>query len=204
MLNGLNDNGNGTSFDLAEALLYAGANGARVVNNSWGCSNGCPSNPVVEDAVATLHASGVVVLFAAGNDTKDVKIYSPQNRPEPIVVSAATPLDTLASFSNFGLLDVTAPGSGTPGQDGVVGPERGILSLKSAVCITVCPPELTCRKTGLGGKSMASRMSRARRSSVAHRPTRGDYARSFAARAVSRRAWLRSAMRIRFVAPRPR
>jgi subtilisin family serine protease len=140
---GLDDNGSGSSFDLAEALLYAGTNGARVVNNSWGCRNGCPSNPVVEDAVSALHASGVTVLFAAGNDQKDVKIYSPQNRPEPIVVSAATPLDALASFSNFGLVDVAAPGAGTPGQNNVVAPDQGILSLKSTVCnASLCPPQL--------------------------------------------------------------
>jgi subtilisin family serine protease len=142
-LKGLGDNGGGSLFDLAEALAYAAANGADVINNSWGCRGGCPSSPVIEEAVSLAYAAGSVVVFAAGNDNSDVRNYSPENRPEPIVVSATNPLDQRASFSNFGFVDVGAPGAGTPGTSAFE-PERGILSLKSAVCAAfeLCPAEL--------------------------------------------------------------
>lgn len=139
---GLSDGGTGSIFDLAEALLYAAANGADVINNSWSCLGGCPPTPVIEDAVAAAYQAGVVVVFAAGNDDQDVRGYSPQNRPEVIVVSATSPQDTKATFSNFGFVDVGAPGVGNTSSS-AVSPDRGILSLKAALCTPPsCPPEL--------------------------------------------------------------
>jgi subtilisin family serine protease len=141
-IKGLNDGGNGSFFDLAQSLLYAAANGADVINNSWGCTNGCPPTPVIEDAVAAAYQAGVVVVFAAGNDKMDVKHYSPHARPEVLVVSATTPEDTKASFSNFGFVDVAAPGAGSASSP-VPEPERGILSLKAAACTPpTCSPAL--------------------------------------------------------------
>jgi subtilisin family serine protease len=157
-IKGLGDNGAGSLFDLAEGLVYASANGADVINNSWGCRGGCPSVPVIEEAVTAAYSAGSVVVFAAGNDNQDVRGYSPENRPEPIVVSAVNPLLQKASFSNFGFVDVGAPGAGTPGTS-VFEPERGILSLKSAVCAPdMCPPELVVGGEYLrqAGTSMAA------------------------------------------------
>lgn len=124
------------AFTLSQGILYAVHNGADVINNSWEmCSGNCPSAGVVEDAVRTAHAAGVVVVFAAGNETADIRLRSPQNLPESIVVSATTPGDTRADFSNFGLLDVGAPGSGDPNDANVDEPSYGILSLKASNCI---------------------------------------------------------------------
>jgi subtilisin family serine protease len=123
------------AFTLSQGLLYAAHNGADVINNSWSmCSGYCPSVGVVEDAVRTAHAAGAVVVFAAGNDAVDIRERAPQNLPESIVVSATTPRDTRADFSNFGLVDVAAPGSGDPNDAEVVEPSYGILSLKAASC----------------------------------------------------------------------
>ena len=155
---GLGDFGNGSIFDLAEGIVYAAANGADVINNSWGCTGGCPSLPVVEDAVSTAHAAGSVVVFAAGNDNQDIAGYSPQNRPETIVVSATNPFNQRASFSNFGFVDVAAPGAGTPDVPGVFDSVRGILSLRSAFCTGTCPVELWVgdRYLRQSGTSMAA------------------------------------------------
>ncbi|HKO46145.1 MAG TPA: S8 family serine peptidase [Polyangiaceae bacterium] len=123
------------AFTISQGLLYAAHNGADVINNSWSmCSGYCPTVGVVEDAVRTAHAGGAVVVFAAGNDSVDIRDRAPQNLPESIVVSATTPRDTKAAFSNFGLIDVAAPGSGDPDDPGVIEPSYGILSLKAAFC----------------------------------------------------------------------
>jgi subtilisin family serine protease len=157
-IKGLSDGGSGSIFDLAQSLLYAAANGADVINNSWGCTNGCPPTPVIEDAVAAAYQAGVVVVFAAGNDKMDVRHYSPHARPEVLVVSATTPEDTKASFSNFGFVDVGAPGAGSTSSS-VTEPERGILSLKAASCTPpTCSPGLIVGNDYLrqAGTSMAA------------------------------------------------
>ena len=150
------------AFTISQGLLYAAQNGADVINNSWelcGDNTSCTSVPVIEDAVRTAHAGGSVVVFAAGNESIDIRYHSPQNQPESVVVTATTPSDTRASFSNFGLVDVAAPGSGDP-NDPVVDPTFGILSLKAANCMEpwICDAD---REVGdayvrLGGTSMAA------------------------------------------------
>ena len=149
-----------TVFQLSQGVLYAAQNGADVINNSWeACGSDCSSVGVLEDAVRIAHAAGSVVVFAAGNESNDIRHLSPQNQPESIVVTATTPGDTAASFSNFGLVDVSAPGAGDP-LDPVVEPERGILSLRSEGCLEpwICNPD---RNVGdayvrLSGTSMAA------------------------------------------------
>jgi subtilisin family serine protease len=154
---GLADSGNGSTFNLAAGLLYASANGADVINNSWGCPGGCPPIPELEDAVAMAYQRGSTVVFAAGNDNKDVRNYSPTSRPETIVVSASDPSNQRASFSNFGFVDVGAPGAGLADEPGVTESLRGILSLKAANCI-ICSSELIVGDIYLreAGTSMAA------------------------------------------------
>jgi hypothetical protein len=74
-------------------------------------------------------------VFAAGNQATDIRDQSPQNQAEVIVVSATTPSDTRAAFSNFGLVDLAAPGSGELNDPGVSEPDYGILSLRAASCV---------------------------------------------------------------------
>ena len=138
------DNSGAAGFStLAAAVVYAASNGADVINNSWGCNGSCPSVPVIEDAVRLAQGLGAVVVVAAGNSTIDVASTSPQNMPESIVVSATEPSDTLTYFSNFGFVDVAAPGGGTTSGATAASPERNILSLESDSCSSaMCPPEL--------------------------------------------------------------
>lgn len=131
---GFADNGAGTIAALTKAILYAADNGAQVINNSWGCSGYCPSNPIAEDAVRIAHAKGALVIFSAGNSHRDVSNYSPQNMAETLTVAASQPSDAPASFSNLGLLDVTAPGGGDYSGPPSFAPHYNILSLKSQFC----------------------------------------------------------------------
>lgn len=157
-INALPDGG-GDSARLAQAILYAAQNGARVINNSWGCPSDCPDNPLVEDAVDFAHDQGVTVVFGAGNSTMNIARISPQNQPNVIVVAAADRNDARSFFSNFGFLDVTAPGGGPDVGPPGFEPFRNILSLKSAVCAAVlCPPELVVGGSHLrqAGTSMSA------------------------------------------------
>jgi subtilisin family serine protease len=88
----------------------------------------------VETAVDLAWRLGSVVVFAAGNNEADVKFTSPQNQFQPLVIAASDPAREIAFFSNFGFLDVAAPGAGRPDEPGVFDPISGVLSLKASGC----------------------------------------------------------------------
>lgn len=104
--------GGGLASDAIEAIRYARANGARVVNASFGG----PYSQALCDAVAEAAAAGVVVVAAAGNEGIDIDTSPrvPATCPEPSVISvaASTQVDALADFSNRGVMgvDLAAPG----------------------------------------------------------------------------------------------
>ncbi len=128
----LNEFGSGSISNAVRAIVYAANNGAHVINNSWSCGGGCPSNPVAEEAVHLATDLGVVVVFAAGNRSGDVAWLSPQNMRETISVAAISEVDRVLDFSNPGfLLDVAAPGGGTT-QASVPLSEQNLLSLRSS------------------------------------------------------------------------
>jgi subtilisin family serine protease len=111
-LKGLNDSGVGYTSDLIEAIEYASANGAHVINCSWGSPN---YSRFLRDAIC---GSPALVVCAAGNDSNDndAKPYYPAayNCPNLVSVAATDQSDRLASFSNFGAasVHVGAPGVG--------------------------------------------------------------------------------------------
>jgi subtilisin family serine protease len=75
-------------------------------------SLGGGASQAVDDAVARLTASGVVLAVAAGNETVDACTESPSRAASAITVGATTSTDARASFSNFGsCVDVFAPGN---------------------------------------------------------------------------------------------
>jgi len=62
-------------------------------------------------AVKALISSGITVVAAAGNDSIDADRSTPGRIPEAITVGASDQSDSMASFSNIGLLvDILAPG----------------------------------------------------------------------------------------------
>ena len=120
--------------DVANAIRYAAANGAKVINMSFGKAYSYDKK-VVDDAVKFAMSKDVLIIHAAGNDNKNTmvennfptRVYEDKSGEANawIEVGASGPTDdkTLkASFSNYGktTVDVFAPGvainSTTPGS----------------------------------------------------------------------------------------
>lgn len=112
--------------DIALAIRYAVDNGAQVVNMSFG-KGYSPEKKWVDDAVKYAESKGVLLIHAAGNDSKNIDTM--HNYPSPtfvqdakrasnwITVGASGPNaegtnSLTASFSNYGKneVDVFAPG----------------------------------------------------------------------------------------------
>jgi serine protease AprX len=80
-----------------------------VVNNSWGCVEGCPP-PLLRDALQASRAAGIFYAVSAGNDGGEAgiyvcsSIYHPLARyPEAFSVGATTwTTDSIAEFSSRG------------------------------------------------------------------------------------------------------
>lgn len=131
-LKALNDHGQGSASDLAEALVYAALNGADIVNNSWGCSQHCQSIPAFEGPVTLAYNLGVILVFSAGNNNDDAAYYYPQNAAETFTVAATDHLDSRCNFSNHGPdIDVAAPG-GESSSEALGLLSNSILSLRAA------------------------------------------------------------------------
>lgn len=101
------DRGYGTLSSVIDSLAYAAANGAHIINASWGQPD---KSRALADAIAAAHEAGVIIVAAAGNDRNDLLSY-PAAYPESITVAALDHTDRRAGFSNFGaFVDVSAPG----------------------------------------------------------------------------------------------
>jgi len=109
-LKGLNDEGSGDTYQLAQALMYAADMGVDVINNSWG---GYIITSVLEDAVSYAADKGCVIVAAAGNETSNALFHYPSSYEQVISVgSMDIYYNTISPFSNFGpRVDVFAPGS---------------------------------------------------------------------------------------------
>jgi cell wall-associated protease len=110
--------------DIANAIRYAVDNGAWVINMSFGKSFS-PEKPWVDEAVKYAASKGVLLVHAAGNDSKNIDIednfpsrnfdndtLQPFTNWITVGASGATPKELAASFSNYGKreVDVFAPG----------------------------------------------------------------------------------------------
>jgi len=105
----LNDEGFGSSFDLAQGLIFAANEGADVINMSLIGFGGSD----VESALQFARDSGAVLIACAGNGgIGDADRNALSVSPLTISVGATTESDERASFSGTGnALDVVAPGS---------------------------------------------------------------------------------------------
>ena len=173
----LNKKGSGTTADAIEAILYANANGAHVINNSWG---GGAFSQALKDAI---DASPAVVVCAAGNDgvDNDATPHYPSSYTSVNLLSVAATDDTdiLATFSNYGVtsVDLGAPGvsiystipkgtyasySGTsmasPHVSGVAGLVKALnpgftnLDIKNSILNSVDPKSSLSGKVATGGR----------------------------------------------------
>ncbi len=100
------------SVDVAAALDYAAANGARVVNMSFGGDVfGPQGDPVVKTAIDNAYNRGVLLIASAGNaDTS--RTHYPAAYPNVMAVASTNGEDTKTGHSTFGLwVDIAAPGT---------------------------------------------------------------------------------------------
>jgi subtilisin family serine protease len=115
----LDSDGYGSLYEVAQAVLDAAAQGADVINLSFGTAQAITSH-VLSDAITAAQHAGAIVVAAAGNDG-DNQPHFPAAMAGVLSTSAlATDGTALTSFSDWGSwADVAAPG-----QD-VVGPLPG-------------------------------------------------------------------------------
>lgn len=113
----LDDDGSGSFADLADAVDYAVANGADVINLSLGGALSASTAAWITGVMDTVRSAGVLVVAAAGNDGVSTPFY-PAAVPSVISVAAldnaasASTRDLRASYSNFGpTIDIAAPGT---------------------------------------------------------------------------------------------
>lgn len=110
--------------DIANAIRYAADNGAKVINMSFG-KNYSPNKNIVDEAVKYALEKDVLIVHAAGNDSKNIDVEN--NFPRPVdlngnrfsnwieVGSITSNYNNklISSFSNYGAqsVDLFAPGS---------------------------------------------------------------------------------------------
>jgi thermitase len=103
------DDGRSNSRAVADGIIWAADNGARVICMSFSAPT--PS-PTVENAVSYAWNRGVVLVASAGRDGNSTPVY-PAAYEECIAVAATDPGDQRLSTSGFGpWVDVAAPGVG--------------------------------------------------------------------------------------------
>jgi len=122
----LRADGSGYISWIVAGIDYVTANAAtiEVANMSLGCE--CASS-AMNDAIANSVDRGVAYAVAAGNSDKNASTFSPANHPDVLAISALADFDgipgglgsptcrtdqddTLADFSNWGSVDIAAPG----------------------------------------------------------------------------------------------
>lgn len=103
----LSAEGNGEVFDVAEAIDYAVAQGATVINMSLGIAE---DTRLLRDAVRRATRAGVVVVASAGNEGADRRQY-PAASSCAIAVTSVDQNDLRSDFANYGgWIGVAAPG----------------------------------------------------------------------------------------------
>ena len=98
----------------------------RATNNSYGdCGEACGYDQATKDALDAMGNAGILNVFAAGNDNRNVDSFPAGTNPSPgyparytspsvLAVASSTSTDTRSGFSNYGVtsIDLAAPGSG--------------------------------------------------------------------------------------------
>ncbi len=103
--------------DVVQGIYWSVQNNAKAINLSLGFG---ANSRILEHAVNYAWKHGVVVVAAAGNESTS-KPHYPAAYKNVISVAATDQLNKKASFSNYGKVDVAAPGvevlSTVPGSD---------------------------------------------------------------------------------------
>ncbi|AKT36052.1 subtilisin like protease [Chondromyces crocatus] len=90
-----------------EAFDFALRTDAAVVSNSWGYDKGLPVPQVVADAVDKVFrdgrgGKGALVIFAAGNDSREIEPQEIQALPSVFAIGAVNHWGDKTTFTNFG------------------------------------------------------------------------------------------------------
>jgi thermitase len=105
----LGDDGYGAYSWIAQGIVWAADNGAKVINLSLG---GSSASSTLESAVDYAWSKGAIVVAAAGNSGSSSPFY-PAYYNKVIAVAATDQIDNLPSWSNYGnWVDIAAPGNG--------------------------------------------------------------------------------------------
>ncbi|MFT5151599.1 MAG: subtilisin family serine protease [Planctomycetota bacterium] len=103
----LNSDGNGSAWNVAQAIEYATLAGAQFINLSLGMHQ---RSEAVVRALKLAHEADVEVLASAGN-TGNSRLLFPARHEKTLSIGATDNLDILAPFSAYGQrLDALAPG----------------------------------------------------------------------------------------------
>jgi serine protease len=117
----LDDDGVGSTDDVAAGILWAARNGADVINLSLNLDpavDKCREAPTVCDAIRKADRLGALVVGSAGNafgGSGRKRALYPAGAPRAFAVAAATEDGCLAGYSHYGKrTDLVAPGGGAP------------------------------------------------------------------------------------------
>lgn len=103
----LDNTGSGTTYSVAQGIIWATDQGAKVINLSLG---NYADAQFLHEAIKYAYDRDVVIVAATGNDNTERPGY-PAAYPEVLSVSATDYNLNRASFSNYGdYIDVMAPG----------------------------------------------------------------------------------------------
>jgi thermitase len=103
----LDSSGAGSTYSVAQGIIWAVDHGAKVINMSLG---NYAQADFLHDAIKYAYEHDVVMIAASGNDNTDRPGY-PAAYPEVFAVAATNSSKEKASFSNYGdYIDVAAPG----------------------------------------------------------------------------------------------
>lgn len=104
----LDASGSGTTYAVAEGIIWATDRGAKVINMSLG---NYADSQFLHDAVKYAYDRDVLLVAASGNDNTERPGY-PAAYPEVLAVGATNQDMSRAEYSNYGdYIDVTAPGT---------------------------------------------------------------------------------------------
>ncbi len=106
----LHNDGTGDSFTLAQGIITAVNEGADIINLSLGTRS---DSSVLRAAVDFALSRNVTIVAAAGNDGVEGAVF-PAAYTDVFSVAAVDARDRRAPFSNFGKVDMVAPGYGLP------------------------------------------------------------------------------------------
>ena len=117
------------SSAIAQAVLFAKNNGAKVINMSLG---GDGDDPVLHSAIQEARNAGIVITAGTGNGGDDgigdPGISYPAAYDETIAVGAIRYDNARSQYSNYGTgLDITAPGGDSSVDQNGDGSPDGIL-----------------------------------------------------------------------------